>query len=131
MVILVDFFNVLLDVEKWELSKDTVSLLLALRKRGFPLYLFSNVPSVKLEVYEQEFHYKQYFDGIIHDDRYIKPNPEAYEILEEQTGYKYEDMIFIDNSKNNIEVGESFGIKGILYIGVEDLRKELNKLNLL
>lgn len=131
MVILVDFSNVLLDVGKWELDKGVVALLVELGKNGIPLYLFTNVPSVKLEVYEEEFHYKQYFDGIIHDDRYIKPNPQAYESLEEQTGYKYEDMIFIDNSKNNIEVGESFGIKGILYIGVEDLKKELNKLNLL
>lgn len=131
MVVLVDFSNVLLDVGKWELDKGVVALLVELGKNGIPLYLFTNVPSVKLEVYEEEFHYKQYFDGIIHDDRYIKPNPQAYESLEEQTGYKYEDMIFIDNSKNNIEVGESFGIKGILYIGVEDLKKELNKLNLL
>lgn len=131
MVVLVDFSNVLLDVGKWELDKGVVALLVELGKNGIPLYLFTNVPSVKLEVYEEEFHYKQYFDGIIHDDRYIKPNPQAYESLEEQTGYKYEDMIFIDNSKNNIEVGESFGIKGILYIGVEDLRKELKRLNLL
>lgn len=131
MVILVDFSNVLLDVEKWELDKEVVSLLIKLGRRGYPLYLFTNVPSVKLEVYEKEFRYMQYFDGIIHDDRYIKPNPQAYERLEEQTGYKYEDMIFIDNSKQNIKVGESFGIKGILYIGVEDLRNELKKLNLL
>lgn len=130
MVVLVDFFNVLLNVEKRELEKDVVNLLIELREKSVPLYLFTNISSIKLGRYEEEFHYKQYFDGVVDGDRFLKPNPKAYERLEEETGYRYEDMIFVDDSERNIEIGESFGIKGIVYKGVEDLREKLKGFNL-
>ena len=122
MIVLIDFSNVLLDVGKWELDKNVISLLIELRKNSIPLFLFTNVPSRKIEIYEGEFDFKKYFDGIIHDDRYIKPDPRAYERLQEITGYRYNDMVFIDDSKENVEVAEGFGIKGIVYLGSKDLK---------
>ncbi len=37
-------------------------------------------------------------------------------------------MILVDDSYENIEVGRSLGIKGIQFVNIEDLRKELEKL---
>lgn len=128
MVVLVDFYNVLYNPQKGELDKDVISLLVELREKGIPIYLFTNILTKRLKLFEDQFHFEQYFDGVISGDMYLKPEPEAFEKLEEITGSNFEDMIFIDDSTKNIEVGKSFGIKGIVFVGAEDLRGEIKGL---
>lgn len=131
MVVLIDFYNVLYNPQKGELDKDVISLLAELREKGIPIYLFTNILTKRLRLFEDQFHFEQYFDVVISGDMYLKPEPEAFEKLEEITGSNFEDMIFIDDSTKNIEVGKSFGMKGIVFVGAEDLREKLNMLILL
>ena len=131
MVILLDFSNVLLDVGKGELDGDIVSLLLELREKGISRYLFTNISSEQLAPYEQRLDFKKYFDGLLPLSEYLKPDVRAYEDLQERVGYRYEDMIFIDDSAINIKVAESFGIRGIVFVGIEDLRERLRKFEVL
>jgi 2-haloacid dehalogenase len=58
----------------------------------------------------------------------IKPDIRIYELLLERYGLNSEDLIFIDDRKDNIEAAQSLGIIGIHYTSPEKLRQELNKL---
>ena len=131
MVILLDFSNVLLDVGKGELDEDIVSLLEELREEGIPRYLFTNLSSEQLALYEQRLHFKKYFDGLLPLGEYLKPDVRAYEDLQERVGCGYEDMILIDDSAINIKAAESFGIRGIVFVGIEDLRERLKEFGIL
>ncbi len=61
----------------------------------------------------------------------IKPDIRIYELLLERYGLNYEDLIFIDDRKDNIEAAKTLGITGIHYTSPEKLRQGLNKLGCL
>lgn len=128
MVVLLDFYNVLYNPKEGKLDKGVISLLVELKEKDIPIYLFTNILTKRLKQFEDQFHFEQYFDGVISGDMYFKPEPEAFERLEEITGRNFEDILFIDDSVKNIEVGKSFGIKGIVFVGAEDLREKIKSL---
>ncbi len=41
----------------------------------------------------------------------VKPNPEFFKVVLEQSGYKPEETLFVDDNKRNCEVAETFGIR--------------------
>lgn len=44
-----------------------------------------------------------------------KPNPRIYKIAEEMSGFKGDEILFIDNTKQNIDAAIKFGWNGFLY----------------
>jgi HAD superfamily hydrolase (TIGR01509 family) len=55
----------------------------------------------------------------------IKPDKKNYEEICRKLRVKSGEVIFIDDTKENVEAAKKFGIKGIVFEGVEQLRKEL------
>ncbi|HPQ79120.1 MAG TPA: HAD-IA family hydrolase [Candidatus Dojkabacteria bacterium] len=127
-VLLFDFVNVLYNPIDKQLNREVVEYIKELKERKIPLFLFTNVSSERLEIYDKRLDFLRYFKKVTCGDMYVKPDIRAYESLKELTGCDFEEMILVDDSYENIEVGRSLGIKGIQFVNIEDLRKELEKL---
>jgi HAD superfamily hydrolase (TIGR01509 family) len=56
-----------------------------------------------------------------------KPNPKIYKIAEEMSGFKGKEILFIDNTKQNVDAAIKFGWNGFLYdpTDCEDSSKKL------
>ena len=127
-VILFDFVNVLYDPIRKELNEDVLAYVKELKERGIPLFLFTNVTSEKLILYDKKLDFLKYFTKATNGDLYVKPDVRAYECLEAFTGEKFEEMIYIDDSFENVEIGKTLGIKGIQFVDIKSLKRELEKL---
>lgn len=125
-VVLFDFVNVLYNPKDRVLNSNVVSFLDELRMRSVPLFLFTNVSKESLERYEERLQFSQYFDDLIPSSAYPKSDIRAYDDLEGITGFKYKDMILVDDNPRNIDTAKSLGIGGVLFTNVEDLRKEVD-----
>lgn len=127
-IVLFDFVNVLYDPESKELKGNVLEYVKELKERNIPLFLFTNVPSERLVIYDERLDFLKYFNKATNGDIYVKPDIKAYESLEEFTGRKFEEMIFVDDSLENVGVAKSFGIVGIQFTEVEKLKIDLEKL---
>ncbi len=47
-------------------------------------------------------------DGSI--EGFLKPHPRLYELMSEQLGVAYEDMVFVDDQMTNVRGAEALGI---------------------
>lgn len=58
---------------------------------------------------------------------FYKPDNRALGFILEKEGLKPEDCIYFDDSKVNLESGESLGIKSFLFVSVEETKKIIAK----
>lgn len=59
-----------------------------------------------------------------------KPNKEIFDITLEKFNINPEEAIFIDDGENNIKKAIEYGLSGIVFKSVEQLKNELKKLNI-
>jgi len=115
------------------LVNDFVLLSQELRERGLEVYIFSNNFKERTEYYRENF--KEIFDNVngaffSWETGYVKSDPEAYTNLLNLIKVKPEEVIYFDDSKENIELAKSIGIKGYVYIDFETTRDILVKNNI-
>jgi putative hydrolase of the HAD superfamily len=56
---------------------------------------------------------------------YAKPEAEAYEITADKLGVSLSECVMIDDRDEYVNAAVGIGMKGIVYNGIDDLRKEL------
>lgn len=59
-----------------------------------------------------------------------KPNKEIFDITLQKLGVKPEEAVFIDDGEKNILNAKQYGLNGIIFKSVEQLKDELLKLNI-
>jgi HAD superfamily hydrolase (TIGR01509 family) len=59
-----------------------------------------------------------------------KPNPALFRFVLDSLAAKGEDCIFIDDSPENIETSEKFGIKGLLACETDQIIRGLRRLHI-
>jgi len=60
-----------------------------------------------------------------------KPNKEAFLHVLEKINAKPEECVFVDDLKANVDAANELGIKGVLYINLDQLKEDFTKLNIL
>ena len=60
-----------------------------------------------------------------------KPSPEIFRKVIEITGSAPEEVIFVDDTEENVRSAVNVGIKGVLFISPEKLREEFKGMGLL
>jgi HAD superfamily hydrolase (TIGR01509 family) len=80
----------------------------------------------------RKWEFIEYFDELIlsHEVHLTKPNPQIFKYAIEKAGCKPEEIVYIDDGLNNIRVAQKLGVIGIHFTNVEDLKKELQKVNI-
>ncbi|HRT40391.1 MAG TPA: HAD-IA family hydrolase [Candidatus Woesebacteria bacterium] len=100
-----------------------------LKKLGYQTAIMSNVNLEDKQFNEKIGLYKPFKTVILSTDVGIKkPNPEIYLLTIKKLNVKPEETIFIDDTKHFIDIANSLGMKGIVYLNPDQLQKDLEKL---
>jgi len=62
---------------------------------------------------------------------YRKPSKEIYLLALKELGVNPKETVYVDDTKDHVEMAENLGLKGIVYKNPDQLRKELKKLKIL
>jgi FMN phosphatase YigB (HAD superfamily) len=110
-----------------------VELHAALRRKGFPTYIFSNTNDLAVTHVRNNFPFFSNFDGYIfsHEVRAMKPDAKIYEALERMTGRRGSELLYLDDRPENVAAGAARGWQTILQETPEKTKTALQKLGLL
>jgi HAD superfamily hydrolase (TIGR01509 family) len=88
-----------------------------LRRKMVPAFIFSNTNDLAVEHIRRNFPFFSDFDGYVlsYEHGAMKPNARLYQIVEQATGLKGADLIYIDDRLENIEAGAARGWRAILH----------------
>lgn len=94
-----------------------VALQAELRQRGFPTYIFSNTNDLAIEDIRSKFPFYQNFNGYIlsYEVGAMKPHAKIYEALENMSGKRGAEVLYLDDRKENVEAGAARGWQVILH----------------
>lgn len=92
--------------------------------------LLSNVNKGGLERRIKRETLDEFFDDILVSGEvgYIKPEPEIYLMAAERLGVKVSECVFTDDREPYVDAAEAMGMKGIVYKGFAQFKKELEAL---
>jgi HAD superfamily hydrolase (TIGR01509 family) len=110
-----------------------IELHAALRRRGLPTYIFSNTNDLAVEHVRRDFPFFKHFDGYIlsYEVGAMKPQPAIYEAMENMSGRRGADLIYIDDRLENVEGGSARGWRTILHETPQKTRAALETLRLI
>jgi putative hydrolase of the HAD superfamily len=115
------------DVDGWSrVDQQVLSLLDDQRGSGVRLALLSNAPRAQAVAYEQAA-WARLFEHLLVSSRLglTKPDPaifaRALDVLNAEPG----DVTFVDDRPENVAAAAALGIRAILFVGVDDLRRQL------
>jgi glucose-1-phosphatase len=88
-----------------------------LRRRGFKTYIFSNTNDLAIEHIRRNFPFFENFDGYILscEVKAMKPDAPIYQALEQMTGKRDDEIIYIDDRAENIAGGAARGWRAVLH----------------
>lgn len=106
-----------------------VQLIDALKEKGYSVYFLSNMSEHFKASNTVAFDFVSHMDGGVWscDVHEIKPDTAIYEILFEKYGLIPEECLFIDDHKENIDIGKKFGMKGIVFKDHDQFMADLDK----
>jgi HAD superfamily hydrolase (TIGR01509 family) len=113
--------------------QEMIDLQAELKKTRLPAYIFSNTNDLAVEHIRRRFPFFSNFDGYVlsYEHGAMKPAARLYEIVEQTTGRRGEEIVYIDDRPENMEAGVARGWNGILHEAPETTRAALKKLGLL
>lgn len=114
-------------IDTYSVIEGAPELLADVRKAGYGMYLLSDFPPC-FRVLWEKFDLLHGFDGrvVSYEVGYSKKDGTIYDILLEKYHLNASECLFIDDIQKNVDIGEEHGISGILFTGMDDLRRELN-----
>jgi putative hydrolase of the HAD superfamily len=120
-----------LDTDSWKnFNPGTLELMEDIKARGFKLGILSNMPFDFLGWLKTELPVFHKVDLALFSCELalIKPEKKIYEILAERLGCNFENIVFFDDMRENIDAANALGIRGFVWKNVEEARSQLQKL---
>lgn len=107
-------------------KKEIVNLINSL-KRHYKIVIFSNnQKDFLIQMISDKGHSKLFDEIIVSSDHKItKPNPKFYQKMLAIIGAKADEVIFVDDKKENVDAGNSLKITSFLFTNLERLKKDL------
>jgi putative hydrolase of the HAD superfamily len=120
-----------IDTDSWKnFNPGTLELMEDIKARGFKLGILSNMPFDFLDWLKTELPVFHKVDLALFSCELalIKPENKIYEILAERLGCNFENIVFFDDMRENIDAANALGIRGFVWKNVEEARSELRRL---
>ena len=116
----------------WEMPA-MIEMQAMLRKRGIPTYIFSNTNDLAIEHVRRNFPFFNNFDGYIlsYEIGAMKPHAKIYECLEQLSGKRSAEIVYLDDRIENIAAGANRGWQVVLQETPEKSRAAIQRLGLL
>ncbi|MEW6303033.1 MAG: HAD family phosphatase [Verrucomicrobiota bacterium] len=107
-----------------------VELHAELRRRGVPLYVFSNTNELAVRHIRAQFPFFSEFDGYIlsFEHRAMKPEETLYQIVERVAQGQGNELLYVDDRPENIATGTARGWHAVLHESPEQTRAAVVKL---
>ena len=113
---------------------ETVEIFRELKQSGrYKLFALTNWSAELFPYALATYEFLHWFDGrvVSGEEKMRKPHAEFYHVLLNRFNVTPEEALFIDDNYRNIHAAEKIGITSIHFTSPQQLRKELEKLNLL
>ena len=122
-----DFNGVILDKHTHQMDLDILSLVKELHAQEIRLCLFSSTSKEAIYFLDSQFDFLKYFKNIIlvEDTKLSNPSDESFENLLNVLDVDPKDIVYIDDSRDNIRQANKFGMKGIFFTNETMLRAKL------
>jgi HAD superfamily hydrolase (TIGR01509 family) len=107
--------------------EENVALMRSLKAAGRPVYALSNFATVKFATARKMFDFLNDFDHAVISGHVgaAKPDPRIFQILFEQVGKRPQELVFVDDSLDNVEAARALGMPAIHFHRGIDLKREL------
>ena len=111
------------------LKADTADYMAELKRRGYRIYILSNL-SVESYEYIRQYDFFQIPDGGVfsYQERSCKPEEKIYRTLLERYSLVPEETVFLDDNPDNIAAADRLGIHGVLFTDLASAREETERL---
>lgn len=105
----------------------TLEKMQMLKRRGYKIYLLSNLNEEAYDYIKNRYFIFNFVDGYVvsFKERLAKPNQEIYELLCDRYHLNPNECVFIDNLKENVEAAIAYQMKGIQFLEEEQVEREL------
>lgn len=113
-----------------KLSKVVLDYVKGLQNSGVRVFIFSNNFRERTEYYRANF--PEIFNSVERaffswETGYVKSDVRAYEFLLKEIGCLPQEVVYFDDSAENIELAKSIGIDGHIYEGIDGVKRVLGK----
>lgn len=111
-------------------NEEMEELVQKVAKSRYNMALLSNTNVVHYEFIEKNFPVVELFDSVVLSFREgaRKPEKEIFEIALDKTSSQPEESVFIDNKEKNARAAAEAGIKGVHFVGRDELVEDLEDL---
>jgi putative hydrolase of the HAD superfamily len=108
---------------------ETVTLVRALRQRGFDIYCLSNMPAPMYEHLRLRHTFWDVFRGVVvsGEIQMMKPEPQIYLHLLERFGLIARESVFVDDMQANVDAAKAVGLHAIRFQNATQCRQELDE----
>lgn len=102
-------------------------VIVELRGNNYELYGLTNWSMETFPEARERFGILQMIDRYVVSgaEGQVKPDPRLFQVLLDRYGLKAEECTFVDDNPDNVAAAQGMGMKGIVFVGAEDLRKQL------
>src|SRR5262249_42929387 len=106
-----------------------VELHAALRQKQIPTYIFSNTNELAVGHIRRNYPFFSHFNGYIlsYEHGAMKPQPKLYEVVEQMTGKKQGQIIYLDDRPENVAAGAARGWQTVVQKAPEQSWEALRK----
>ncbi|HLL09840.1 MAG TPA: HAD family phosphatase [Rubrivivax sp.] len=106
---------------------DCVALLRRLHGAGYDLYFLSNMPEMFADHLERTHDFMRLFrDGVFSSRvKHIKPASAIFRIAEQRFGHPAQELIFLDDTRVNVEAACALGWLGLHFKGADQAARDL------
>jgi len=114
----------------YEPFEDSLKFFDEVYEKGYNIYFLTNFAKDGYEYISNKFDFFKKAKGTVVSShiKVVKPDPEIYKHLLGKYNLVPDECIFIDDLQANITTANSLGIHGIVYTGVENLRKQFKEI---
>ena len=102
-------------------------VLLEMPTKGYEVYGLTNWSMETFPEARRQFPILQMIDRYVVSgaEGYVKPDPRLFQVLRDRYGLRAEDCTFVDDNPDNVAAARRMGMRGIVFGGADDLRKQL------
>lgn len=114
-------------IKSYPLIKNNFEYIKDLRKRGYKLFLLTNITEDSYNYINELINIDETFDGGIYSyqEHLIKPDYDIYNLLINRFNLNKDETIFFDDKEKNVKAANEVGIKSYVFTSINDIESNL------
>ena len=114
-------------IKSYPLIKNNFEYIKGLRKRGYKLFLLTNITEDSYNYVNELINIDETFDGGIYSyqEHLIKPDYDIYKLLINRFNLNKDETIFFDDKVKNVKAANEVGIKSYVFTSINDIESNL------